>query len=99
MERMRGLPTTRSRIRCVFVLLSSPNFLSARVQTKDILEREAEEVKIEVNQINYNRKREHERVGAKLSATESKYWSTLANIDAVGKAVETLAKRVKGSGA
>ncbi len=50
-----------------------------------------------MNQINYNRKREHDKVGAKLSATESKYWSTLSNIDAVGKAVETLSKRVKGA--
>ncbi len=66
------------------------------VQTKELLEREAETVKIEVNQINFNRKREHERAGAKLDAMESKHWATVHNIDAVSVAVEDLAKRLRG---
>lgn len=64
-------------------------------QTKDVLEREAETVKIEVNQINFNRKREHEKAGAKLDALEAKHWATVRNIDAVAAAAEDLAKRLK----
>lgn len=61
-----------------------------------LLEREAEELKIEVHQINFNRKRSHEQAGAKLDALEAKYWSTVHAVDAVAAAAEALAKRLKG---
>lgn len=64
-------------------------------QLKVVLERESEEVKIEVNQINFNRKRDHERAGAKLTSLESKYWATLASITATADAVNEVAKKVK----
>ena len=58
--------------------------------TKEFVERELEETKISINEINLARKRAHERAGAKLSALESRYWDLLQRGFAVEGALEEM---------
>jgi hypothetical protein len=63
--------------------------------TKELLEREQEETKISVNEVNLSRKREHEKAGARLRAMETQYWELLQRGFAVEAALDTMRKKQK----
>ena len=63
--------------------------------SKDYLEREQEETKISVNEVNLSRKREHEKAGARLSAMETQYWELLQRGFAVEVALDEMRKKQK----
>jgi hypothetical protein len=56
------------------------DFLS---HSKELLDRELESQKIEVNEINLARKREHTSAGQKLSRLEARVWTLSAQSDAL----------------
>jgi pre-mRNA-splicing factor SPF27 len=61
--------------------------------TKDFLDRHVEEVRIETNEINLARKREHTLAGNQLSRLEARYWTLEKQSDAVENAINELKKK------
>lgn len=62
---------------------------------KEYLEREQEEMKIAVNEVNFFRKKEHEKAGNKLRAMEGKFWELLGRSTAVEGALENMKEQKK----
>jgi hypothetical protein len=60
---------------------------------KDFMERLQEEGKIEVNEVNMARKREHTAAGAKLARLETRYATLLTQGAGVEEAIEALKKQ------
>ncbi len=61
--------------------------------SKDLLAKDFENAKIEINELNLSRKREHLSAGAHLSRLESRFWTLEQQSGAVEKAIADLKKR------